>query len=596
MSTRGQNSQVPPSPSYGAGGRSQWLAIALMLLGCAASTLDAQVPQLIDYQGRVIVGSTNFTGTGQFKFALVNTNGTATYWSNDGTSSGGGQPANPASINVSNGLYSVLLGDTSLTNMTAIPNAVFNNSDVRLRIWFNDGTHGSQQLTPDQRVATVGYAVIAGNVQDGAITTAKIANGAVGSAQLTNGAVGANQLAPGVAVTNLSASGQLGVASGGIILSNDYDNNLLAAGYVKIGKVDLGDVWEQKAGGAPPARQSHTVVWTGSEMIVWGGLGTGNVSLNDGGRYNPALNLWTLIPTTLANTPLARGQHTAVWTGTEMIVWGGYGGGANLNDGARYNPISNSWTAIPNSLTNTPAPRSGHVAVWTGSEMIVWGGQGNSSSLNDGGRYNPASNAWTGIPNSLANTPAARISFSAVWTGTEMIVWGGYNAGFLNNGGRYNPVSNIWTATSLTFAPSVREFHSAVWTGAEMMVWGGLGTGGVLGDGGRYNPGSDTWIAPTTGGAPSGRIYHSSVWTGNEVVIWGGANTTNALNNGGRYNPTSNSWVPLSLTSAPSPRASHSTVWTGSQMLIFAGANGPTLIGDTFGYVPTRVLYLYQRP
>ena len=37
-------------------------------------------------------------------------------------------------------------------------------------------------------------------------------------------------------------------------------------------------------------------------------------------------------------------DHTAVWTGSEMIVWGGFDGGY-LNDGGRYNPAANSWTA-----------------------------------------------------------------------------------------------------------------------------------------------------------------------------------------------------------------------------------------------------------
>ena len=36
----------------------------------------SQVPQLLNYQGRVTVGGTNFTGTGLFKFALVNATGT----------------------------------------------------------------------------------------------------------------------------------------------------------------------------------------------------------------------------------------------------------------------------------------------------------------------------------------------------------------------------------------------------------------------------------------------------------------------------------------------------------------------------------------
>ena len=83
-----------------------------------------------------------------------------------------------------------------------------------------------------------------------------------------------------------------------------------------------------------------------------------------------------------------RERHTAVWTGSEMIVWGGLAGGY-LNAGGRYNPASNSWTAV--STTGAPAARSSHTAVWTGSEMIVWGGSDTSvGHLNDGGRYDPS--------------------------------------------------------------------------------------------------------------------------------------------------------------------------------------------------------------
>lgn len=137
-----------------------WFLI-LFAVGAAA-----QVPQVINYQGRVVVGSTNFNGTGSFKFALVNTNGSTTYWSNDGNSSGGSQPTNAVLLTVTNGLYSVLLGDTTLSNMTsAIPISVFNNSDVRLRVWFSDGTpKGFQLLTPDQRLAAAGYAIMAAGV------------------------------------------------------------------------------------------------------------------------------------------------------------------------------------------------------------------------------------------------------------------------------------------------------------------------------------------------------------------------------------------------------------------------------------------------
>ncbi len=92
---------------------------------------------MINYQGRVAVGDppVNFDGTGEFKFALVNADGLVTYWSNDGSSTAGSEPTAAVTLTVTKGLYSVLLG----ANMTAIPNTVFANADVHLRVWFDDG-------------------------------------------------------------------------------------------------------------------------------------------------------------------------------------------------------------------------------------------------------------------------------------------------------------------------------------------------------------------------------------------------------------------------------------------------------------------------
>src|SRR5439155_23729693 len=170
-----------------------------------------QVPQLINYQGRIVTGTTNFSGTGQFRFALVNTTGSATFWSNDGTSVAGSQPVAAVSLIVSNGLYAVLLGDTSLVNMTAVPPTVFTNSDVRLRVWFNDGVSGSQLLAPDQRIAAVGYAMMAANVVDGVITANKLAAGAVTTSKLADGAItGAKIAANSIVSSNIADSIALG--------------------------------------------------------------------------------------------------------------------------------------------------------------------------------------------------------------------------------------------------------------------------------------------------------------------------------------------------------------------------------------------------
>lgn len=157
----------------------RYLGIFITLAALLPPALHGAVPHIINYQGRVAVGNVNFNGSGQFKFALVNGTGSVTYWSNDGSSVAGSQPTAAVTLPVSKGLYAVALGDTSLANMLVIPPTVFTNEEVRLRLWFNDGTTGFQLLTPDQRMTAVGYALMAANVPDGTITASKIAQGSI---------------------------------------------------------------------------------------------------------------------------------------------------------------------------------------------------------------------------------------------------------------------------------------------------------------------------------------------------------------------------------------------------------------------------------
>ena len=279
---------------------------------------------------------------------------------------------------------------------------------------------------------------------------------------------------------------------------------------------------------------------------------------------------WTATSTTGA--PDGRYLNTAVWTGSEMIVWGGTDQVSDFATGGRYDPSTDSWTAT--STTNAPEARDSHTAVWTGSEMIVWGGANFPSIFNTGGRYNPGSDTW--IATSTTNTPTARASHTAVWwPGGEMIVWGGFdnNGNLLNTGGRYDPSTDSWTATSTTSAPSARETHTAVSTGSEMIVWGGQDANGAPNTGGRYNPSTDSWTATSTTSAPSGRVDHTAVWTGSEMIVWGGVGSGIDLNTGGRYDPSTDSWTATNTTNAPAARDTHTAVWanTTSQMIVWGG-------------------------
>jgi N-acetylneuraminic acid mutarotase len=378
------------------------------------------------------------------------------------------------------------------------------------------------------------------------------------------------------------------------------------------------DTWDPGAlDDAPTPREGHASVWTGSQMLVWGGGGNGTY-LNSGFRYDPALDAWSTMST--IGAPVPRYKPLAVWTGSELIVWGGYNATADLNSGGRYDPVTDSW--LPTTTTGVNS-RSGATAVWTGSEMIVWGGVSGGTLSSTGSRYNPSLDSWT--PTSLVNAPSARRDHTAVWTGSRMVVWGGSSGGssVLDSGGRYDPAMDSWQSTSvLGSVPPPRSNHAAVWTGSHMIIWGGGGTGGPtvggiydpIGDiwsamgstnapharsyftmvwadsrlvvwggtdsssnqsGGVYDPSNDTWTATSLTGAPAGRVYATAVWTGQRMVVWGGqANNGDRLASGGRYDPATNTWTPTS-SGGPLPPSSSTVdsaaVWTGNEMLVWGG-------------------------
>ena len=330
------------------------------------------------------------------------------------------------------------------------------------------------------------------------------------------------------------------------------------------------DTWRSVSmDGAPSARAGHTAVWTGTQMIVWGG--TGSSSPSSGGRYDPVSDTWA--PTSTGSfVPSARSGHTAVWTGSRMLVWGGSSGGTRLNTGGGYDPATDTWNPI-STAGAVPSARTEHAAVWTGSRMLVWGGSiGTLSYSGDGGSYDPASDAWTAIP-AGGGSPSARRFHTAVWTGSEMVVWGGATSTSKNDGGRYNPVSQAWQATSTGAGnPAPRSQHTAIWTGTAMLVWGGDVSDPDAG--GRYDPAANAWSSLGTSGVPMSRRLHAVVWTGDEMIVWGGERGSSRLNTGGRYSPVSNAWVPTTTgVTVPVGRLWHSAVWTGAEMIVWGGSN-----------------------
>ncbi len=156
----------------------------------AAATAFGQSSHLLTYQGRLNAAGTNFHGLGQFKFAIVSADGLTTYWRNDGSGSPSGEPVAAVTLPVNEGLFTARLGDVTTSNMTAIPTEVFTHADLRLRIWFRQGSEAFTALAPAQPLTAAPYAMMAAQASNVVgVLPASALGGTYGSGvSFTNGA------------------------------------------------------------------------------------------------------------------------------------------------------------------------------------------------------------------------------------------------------------------------------------------------------------------------------------------------------------------------------------------------------------------------
>ncbi|MHB8665884.1 MAG: Kelch repeat-containing protein [Acidimicrobiales bacterium] len=359
---------------------------------------------------------------------------------------------------------------------------------------------------------------------------------------------------------------------------------------------DAGGSWAM----LPPApigpRVEHTAIWTGAEMIVWGGTTEEGRpgELGDGASYDPVRRRWRL----LSPSPLRpRFGHMAVWDGKEMLVWGGSTQSLSeqdYSDGAAYDPSTDRWRTI------APLPHpiiARGTALWTGSTVMVYGEwhssspTANSSDSYEGfaASYDPSADHWA----TMADPPLGPLIFPALaWTGRELIVFGGYaetgaGAGSPSGppghipgsvGAAYDPSAGRWR--SLPEAPFVERFAQVVWTGKLVLAYGGArvvtGVEPQTGEltGGDYDPATDRWTPWPD--APANSIgLPTALWSGHQMFIYG-IQTFNCRTHALRppealaFSPSTRTWAALP-NSGLSPRSEASAVWTGTQMIVWGG-------------------------
>jgi hypothetical protein len=264
-------------------------------------------------------------------------------------------------------------------------------------------------------------------------------------------------------------------------------------------------------------------------MIVWGGSdppGTTDQVYGDGARYRPDLDTWT--PVTDEGAPSPRYLHVAVWTDHEMIVFGGSASG-----GARYDPVADAWQPM------SPAGFvfGGNTALWSGSEVIFWGGTSQLGAPLPGARYDPAADSWQ--PMTMDGAPSFVDQATAVWTGSAALYHGGCcvtDGARRNRAAAYDPVADAW-GPDVELCGDWQTISVAVWTGCDLLVWLAWSIEGDAAPPDVFRFDGDTAWRSQARGFPIRRSDAQAVWTGDAMIVWGGITGTRGPVTGGIYRP-----------------------------------------------------------
>lgn|GEM_PF-1039546 len=326
--------------------------------------------------------------------------------------------------------------------------------------------------------------------------------------------------------------------------------------------VTAGGEWEMLPEAPISGRSYAATVWTGAEMVVWGGEGKDRKPLGDGAAYDPTTRKWR----TVAAAPIERRiRPVSVWTGTEMIVWGGFtapgGELGGVVDGAAYDPGTDSWRTIAEAPINVAKEAW---AVWTDGEMVV-----GLRDLPAGNfvliAYSPADDAWRTM-----SRPPGSAYMTAIWTGGTLLVWCMDplpNEAYLPQGYAYVSATDSWrrlasVPTAGESANDIFGFEPVAWTGEVVVGKRGYGTL-------SYDPATDRYRDAAGGWGNGGG---ARVWTGREVIDWGGSQL-----DGDTYQADGIAYDVFADTVGalpPSPlqgRQSPAAVWTGEEMLVWGG-------------------------
>ena len=345
----------------------------------------------------------------------------------------------------------------------------------------------------------------------------------------------------------------------------------------------LSGTWQPIADAPIQGRQDHVAVWTGTEMIVWGGL-PGPTKADDvrtsngmeGAAYDPASGTWrSLAPASI----VGRERPAAAWTGREMLVWGGTSwSGAPAGDGAAYDPVTDTWRHLPDAPF---APSGTQASVWARDRWILVDGSAAAGSMRlSAAAYLPDANRWEPLPG--LDLPG-RASFSVAWSDDQVVLFatafGGRAVGFHIDPGSVEPPP-AWQPIAEPPLLRLNVEGPELFTGTEVLV-----SSFVQGGGDRvvaYDVARDSWRSASP--PPLGLGGGSNTWTGTLAVFGLG---TGGMDRRTIYDPTRDGWLGAPDATAIL-RESATQVWTGDRLLLWGGFEGESFLrpANGFAFVP----------
>lgn len=336
---------------------------------------------------------------------------------------------------------------------------------------------------------------------------------------------------------------------------------------------------------APPsnfvARQKFASTEMGGRWFIFGGLDAAGNVLNDGAIYEPASDSWTVIS---ANTgsPSGRQLASAVWTGLRVLVVGGTDAASSraLADGAKYDPETNSWLALPDLPVGRVEPLLANLS--SGQVVVSWGGYSASGTPQSGGeRYPYSATSWTSLQNGFGGP--GRLSDVAFASGTSQVwIYGGLSDGTSkSSAGYYLTTSNYsWSQLTSTGTPAARYAAFGAWDGnTTFFIWGGRDESKVFAEGSRFSLGA--WTALGTTGAPSARFaphrrtgFTFALGTEDYLVLGGVGADGALLTDGGRYNGSTGSWTKVEGWLSSATHEFGAAVRIGGEVFVWGGRDG----------------------